>query len=227
MTPDSRSGHQGREKYDFRNAHLPAEARHRAARRAGLRRQDRRAGQALAARRLLAHRGRHAEPDHPYLAVQGHQRAQRHSRQGRRDEGLAAGDLRFRPRDGEQDPLSGALLAELPPGEHGSLLRVPHLHLRRRRDPQGDGYLEQAHRRAHQDLAADLRRLYRDRPAQSVDPCLGLQEHGRARAAARDGHEAGQWPPPRPEGGALHRRSAPSRCQRRSRRSNRTNRRKR
>ena len=29
-------------------------------------------------------------------------------------------------------------------------LRVPHLHLRRRRGSQGDGHLEQAHRRAHQ-----------------------------------------------------------------------------
>ena len=36
-------------------------------------------------------------------------------------------------------------------------------------------------------LAADLRRLHRDRPAQPVGPCLGLQEHGRARAPARQG----------------------------------------
>ena len=41
------------------------------------------------------------------------------------------------------------LLAELPAGRARHLLRVPHLYLRRRRDPEDDGELEQAHRRAH------------------------------------------------------------------------------
>ena len=159
--------------------------------RAGLRRQDRRAGETLAAGGLLAQRGRHAEPDHPYLAVQGHQRARQDPRRGRREEGLAAGDRRLRGRDGEQDPDRRAVLAQLRAGRAWRHLRVPHLYLRAEHDPQGDGSVDASTSSRARAVAADLRGLPRHRHAQPVGPCLGLQEHGRARAHPRRGRRQG------------------------------------
>ena len=83
--PNRRRGHD-----DLRNAHLSSEARHAPCRPRQAFGDARSPARAKLSphRRLLAHRGGHAQPDHPYLALQGRERARPDPRRGGRRSGV-------------------------------------------------------------------------------------------------------------------------------------------
>src|SRR4029077_15770761 len=80
------------ENHDHRDAQLPAEARLDPGSREAVRRGIARPGQGIAARRLLSHRRRPAEPDHSLLAVRESRRAHPAARRSNEAADLAAED---------------------------------------------------------------------------------------------------------------------------------------
>src|ERR1700730_2338423 len=153
--------------------------------------------QAVAARRLLAHRGRPAEPDHPCVVPRealGSPPDPRRVAEARR---LAAQHPRIRHRAEERDFPAGAVLAETRAGPARRDLRDPHLYAEARQHPRPDRPLEHPDRRAGQTVAAGLCRALRTGRAQPLVPHLGLQGRRRALRDPREGpqgrHLAAAW----------------------------------
>ena len=92
------------------------------------------AHQIVAARRLLAHRGRPAQPHHPRLALRQFRGAHPHPRRGPKARRLAAQHPRVRRGAGERDLHPGGVLAQARAAPARRHLRNPHLHAGAGRD---------------------------------------------------------------------------------------------
>ena len=176
---------------DLRNAHLSSEARHTPAGRGGVRRADRRLAPSC---RASPASGAPRSARSTRSSISGPTRTS-NERDQIRAEAVKIGVWPPKIADFVLD-MESKILHPAPfsphfePGEHGNIYEFRTYTYGAGRHPQGHRGLDAAHQGAHRHLAADLRRLHRHRRAQPVGPCLGLQEHGRARDAARPGDEA-------------------------------------